>query len=86
MIWPEPRDAMKELLDICAALKKLGDQPCGLATVIHVEGSAYRRAGARMLMTPGGQAWGMVSGGCLEHDVFDHARRALQSGRAGMAG
>lgn len=72
---------MKELLEICDALKKLGDEPCAMATVIHVEGSAYRRPGARMLMTPDGQSWGMVSGGCLEHDVLDHARRAMQSGQ-----
>ena len=73
---------MKELLEICAALENLGDGPCAMATVIHVEGSAYRRPGARMLMTPEGQAWGMVSGGCLEHDILDHGRRALQSGRS----
>ena len=73
---------MKELLEICAALKSLDGQPCALATVIHVEGSAYRRTGARMLMTPEGEAWGMVSGGCLEHDILDHGRRALQSGRS----
>src|SRR4051812_13010397 len=34
-----------------------------------------------MLLTPEGGSWGMVSGGCLESDVMDHARRALQSGR-----
>ena len=73
---------MKELLEISAALKNLDGQPCALATVIQVEGSAYRRPGARMLMTPEGQAWGMVSGGCLEHDILDHGRRALQSGRS----
>lgn len=73
---------MKELVEISSALKSLGDQPSALATVIQVEGSAYRRAGARMLMTPDGQFWGMVSGGCLEHEIFDHGRRALQSGRS----
>ncbi|MDB6025031.1 MAG: xanthine and dehydrogenase maturation factor, XdhC/CoxF family [Verrucomicrobiales bacterium] len=71
---------MKELLEICAALEELGDAPCALATVINVEGSAYRRPGARMLLTLEGDSWGMVSGGCLESDVMDHARRALQSG------
>jgi xanthine dehydrogenase accessory factor len=75
-------DFMKELLEISAALKNLGDEPCAMATVIHVEGSAYRRPGARMLLTPDGRSWGMVSGGCLEHDVLDHARRALQSGES----
>ena len=73
---------MKELLEICAALNGLGDDLCALATVIHVEGSAYRRPGARMLLTPDGRSWGMVSGGCLEHDVLDHARRAMQSGES----
>ena len=73
---------MKELLEICTALRRLDDEPCALATVINVEGSGYRKPGARMLLTPDGNSWGMVSGGCLESDVFDHARRALQSGRA----
>lgn len=35
-----------------------------------------------MLLTLDGGSWGMVSGGCLESDVMDHARRALQSGQA----
>ena len=35
-----------------------------------------------MLLTPGGGSWGMVSGGCLESDVVDHAHRVLQSGKA----
>src|SRR4051812_30783947 len=72
---------MKELLEIAGALEQLGDAPCALATVINVEGSAYRRPGARMLLAPNGRSWGMVSGGCLESDVMDHARRALQSGQ-----
>src|SRR5690348_6998769 len=72
---------MKELLEICAALQQLGDEPCALATVINVEGSGYRKPGARLLLTLHGASWGMVSGGCLESDVMNHARRALQSGR-----
>ncbi|HEV2691592.1 MAG TPA: XdhC family protein [Verrucomicrobiae bacterium] len=72
---------MKELLEIANALKTLGHKPCALATVIQVEGSAYRRPGARMLITPEGQSWGMISGGCLEHDVLSHARRVLQTGQ-----
>jgi xanthine dehydrogenase accessory factor len=71
---------MKELLEICDALKNLGDNPSALATVVHVEGSAYRKPGARMLLTPDGGSWGMVSGGCLEHDVLDHARHAMKTG------
>jgi len=71
---------MKEMIEICDALLNLRDQPCALATVIHVEGSAYRRPGARMLLTADGQTRGMISGGCLEHDIFDCARRVLRAG------
>lgn len=73
---------MKEFLEICEALKILGKEPCALASIIKVEGSAYRRPGARMLLTPEGRSWGMLSGGCLEHDVMEHARSALQSGES----
>lgn len=45
-----------------------------LATVVHVEGSSYRRPGARMLITEDGQLTGAISGGCLEGDAL---RKAL---------
>ncbi|HXI11810.1 MAG TPA: XdhC family protein [Thermoanaerobaculia bacterium] len=51
----------------------------GMATVIAVEGSAYRHAGARMLVADGDQHVGTISGGCLEADVVEHIR-ALQPG------
>jgi len=71
---------MKELIEICTALKDPRRPTCALATVIHVEGSAYRRPGARMLIGGNGETWGMISGGCLEHDVLSHARRVMRSG------
>ncbi|MFM8488522.1 MAG: XdhC family protein, partial [Bacteroidota bacterium] len=37
-----------------------------LATVVHVEGSSYRRPGARMLVDENGMMTGAISGGCLE--------------------
>jgi xanthine/CO dehydrogenase XdhC/CoxF family maturation factor len=45
-----------------------GEQLC-LATVVHVEGSAYRKPGARMLLASGGERSGTISGGCLESEV-----------------
>src|SRR5215469_3745759 len=45
-----------------------------LATVVAVEGSSYRKPGARMLLTPDGRRAGTISGGCLEAEV---ARRAF---------
>lgn len=45
-----------------------------LATVVHLEGSSYRRPGVRMLITEDGQLTGAISGGCLEGDAL---RKAL---------
>lgn len=61
---------MDELDSILEAWAALPDPDAAvLATVVHVEGSAYRRPGARMLILPGGERIGTVSGGCLESDV-----------------
>ncbi|WP_052366138.1 XdhC family protein [Geomicrobium sp. JCM 19055] len=46
-----------------------------VATVIHVEGSAYRKEGASMLVTAEGNQVGVMSAGCLEEDImarFEH--------------
>ena len=45
-----------------------------LATVVAVEGSGYRKAGAMMLIAPDGHRAGTISGGCLEAEV---ARKAF---------
>lgn len=44
-----------------------------LATVIRTEGSAYRRAGAMMLICADGRSVGMISGGCLEPHIIKRA-------------
>ncbi len=44
-----------------------------LATVVEVQGSSYRRPGARMLLAPDGRRAGTVSGGCLEAEVAKKA-------------
>jgi xanthine/CO dehydrogenase XdhC/CoxF family maturation factor len=70
---------MKELQDIVNAYEAAVqlDQQMALATVVHVEGSSYRRAGARMLVTEDGQLTGAISGGCLEGDALRKARLAM---------
>ena len=50
---------------------------CILATVVHVDGSSYRRAGARMLVDEYGNITGAISGGCLEGDALRKALFAL---------
>ncbi|NJY62806.1 XdhC family protein [Salinimicrobium sp. CDJ15-81-2] len=51
-----------------------------LATVVHVEGSSYRKAGARMLVDEYGNLTGAISGGCLEGDALRKALHALHRG------
>lgn len=67
--------------DVMMALAN-GTGPAVLATVVRVEGSAYRRAGAKMLFpASGGPPVGLVSGGCLEADLAEHVPGVLASGQ-----
>ena len=52
-----------------------------LATVLGVEGSVYRGAGARMLVTADGNTVCAVSGGCLEADIVARAPDVLAANR-----
>lgn len=44
-----------------------------LGTVVDVLGSSYRMPGARILLGDDGERVGLISGGCLEKDVVEHA-------------
>jgi xanthine dehydrogenase accessory factor len=70
---------LKELQEIVKAFDKAqqAGKQTALATVVHVEGSSYRRAGARMLVTNDGQLTGAISGGCLEGDALRKARLVM---------
>jgi xanthine dehydrogenase accessory factor len=70
---------MRELEAIISKYEQLKKQQmeCVLATVVHVEGSSYRRAGARMLVDEYGYITGAISGGCLEGDALRKALHAL---------
>jgi xanthine dehydrogenase accessory factor len=71
----------KEIQQIIEKLNSLGpDEKAILATVIDVVGSGYRRPGARMLIDRNGYGIGTVSGGCLEADVLERAKRVLETG------
>ena len=45
--------------------------------VIATEGSTYRKPGALMLLSSSGARCGLLSGGCLEGDLHEHAQRLL---------
>jgi len=53
------------------------DMKRALATVVHVQGSSYRRPGARMLVWEDGRITGAISGGCLESDALRKAQLAM---------
>lgn len=71
---------VSELLSLWATAKD-SDRRGAMATVTYIKGSAYRHPGARMLITASGRVAGMISGGCLEEDVKEHAREVMETGR-----
>lgn len=75
--WLETRLVLSQLAEWHAA-----GVPCALATVLRVQGSAYRHEGAKMVVAADGRSVGNVSGGCLEEDVREVAKRVMHSGAA----
>lgn len=61
--------------------RALEDQVTVLATVVDVEGSAYRRPGAKMAIFRDGTTLGAVTAGCLEGPVVDIATEVIEDGR-----
>lgn len=57
-------------------------RPAALAIVTRIEGSAYRRPGAKLLIEEDGAVLGGVSGGCLEEDIRQVGLQVLRSGRS----
>jgi len=71
---------VKDIYDIIDEFKKRPAQPLALATLVRVEGSSYRRPGARMLICEDGRRAGSLSAGCLEDEVALRAREVFQTG------
>lgn len=74
--WSMPESVVyaraRELLD--------ANEQAVLATVIDVEGNAYRRPGAKLLITPDGDGVGSITAGCLEDDIRRLAEDVLAAG------
>ncbi|WP_115865016.1 XdhC family protein [Halorussus litoreus] len=68
------REALREAVE--------ADSRAAVATVSAVEGSAYRRPGAKRVLAgdTGGEGVGGITAGCLEGPVADLAKQALESG------
>lgn len=70
---------LREILELWRTARAQGEDVC-LATVVRVEGSSYRKPGARMLLTSGGKRAGTISGGCLEGEVQKKAWWLTEAG------
>ncbi len=77
---------MKEIKAIISAYDNIDKNKvkAALATVVRVEGSSYRRTGARMLVTDDGVWIGGISGGCLEGDALKRARLAIAKSESSL--
>ncbi len=73
--WVALRDAARR------AASERPQVPLALATLVAVNGSSYRQAGARMLCDADGRVLaGAISGGCLEADVAQRVASVCASG------
>lgn len=81
--WPEFGWIDDVRLQLAATMAS--GQPCALATLYQVAGSAPRGPGAQMLFMPGADggiaASGYFSGDCIEGDVAAHAAQVLADGQ-----
>lgn len=74
--WSVPENEV--LSTIAASVRE--DSEAVLATIVSVEGSAYRRPGAKMLIDPSGNGVGSITAGCLEDEVRQLAADVLEGG------
>ena len=72
---------MREVLPELLAWWEVGET-VGVGTVVATFESAPRPPGASMLVGPGGEAVGSVSGGCVEGAVYELAQSVVASGES----
>lgn len=68
MTWQETLRIFERVLQTTGRGERVA-----VATVTHIDGSAYRRPGAKLLIEQDGVMIGNVSGGCLESDLNEIA-------------
>lgn len=62
-----------------SAIRSRGE-PAAVATVVDVEGSAYRHPGAKMVLTEDGDQLGGITAGCLEGPLREIASEVIAEG------
>ena len=74
---------MDSLLDPLLPLftrERAAGRAVALGILVATQGSTYRKPGALMLIASGGDYAGLLSGGCLEGDLGQHARSVIDTG------
>ena len=71
------------LTQLCRFFKAVRqtDHPLALATILGTEGSTYRKMGARILIAQQAGSSSLLSGGCLEGELREHALRVMSDRR-----
>ncbi len=62
--------------------ERTAERPLALGILVRTLGSTYQRPGALLLISSSGAYAGLISGGCLEGDLAEHARAVIASGQA----
>jgi xanthine/CO dehydrogenase XdhC/CoxF family maturation factor len=70
---------VKEIVDNVEEWRARGEG-VAIATVVATRKSAPRPVGAKLAISETGEMCGSVSGGCVENDVYLHAREVLATG------
>lgn len=78
---PQARGGLPHLLERIASAHASGE-PCVLGIVIATTGSTYQKPGAVVLLDRTGMRHGAISGGCLEPELEDRARKVLRDNHA----
>jgi xanthine/CO dehydrogenase XdhC/CoxF family maturation factor len=60
--------------------ERAAGNPVVVGLLVHTAGSTYRKPGALMLIAANGDYSGLLSGGCLEGDLRQHAMAVISSG------
>ena len=74
---------LRDLLETARERLAAGDT-VAMATVVATRGSTPQKAGARMLILPGGKLVGTIGGGCIEAEVWSEASRLMKRGESGL--
>lgn len=69
---------LKEIINQALIDQKKGMQNV-LATVVHLEGSSYRKPGVRMLISEDYSTTGAVSGGCVEKEIIHRSKSVFEN-------